>query len=686
MNKIRAEHLARKAFVYIRQSTLDQVQHNLESQRRQYALAKRAKQLGWSDVITIDDDLGRSGSGIHRPGFERLLAALCQGDVGAVFCIEASRLARNGRDWHTLLEFCRLVDALLVDEDGIYDPRQPNDRLLLGMKGTLSEMELSTLRQRSQAAIMEKAKRGELNTNLPVGYLRTSDERVEMDPDRRVQEALGLAFVKFQQMASVRQVLLWMREERIELPVFEHSPAGRRLVWKLPIYNTLLRLLTNPIYAGAYVFGRTNTVTRIENGRKRVLIGRRRPQEHWDVLLFDHHQGYITWDQYQTNQTLIAHNANMKGAMVRGSVKRGAALLAGLLRCGHCGRKLHVAYSGDGAGCVRYHCRGGMINHGEHSCISFGGLRPDEQVSKAVLEQIAPLGIQAALAAIEDDTNADDQRLRHKELALEQLRFEVSRARRQYDAVEPENRLVAAELECRWNETLIRLNEAQAELERLRAERPTRLSLEQQRDLMALAQDLPATWNHPATSSEIKKRILRTVLNEIVASVADDRITLVLHWAGGDHTEIRFKRNPSGQHRFATDRETQDLIRDLARVLPDKAIASLLNRLGRPTGHGHGWTSNRVCTFRNRHGVEVYRDGERQERGELTLDETSKKLGVSEMSVIRYIRRGSLAAKQACPGAPWVIKESDLDALRGTQPFSATSQSANREQLSIPLQ
>jgi DNA invertase Pin-like site-specific DNA recombinase len=686
MNKIRAEHLARKAFVYIRQSTLDQVQHNLESQRRQYALARRAKQLGWSEVITIDDDLGRSGSGIHRPGFERLLAALCQGDVGAVFCIEASRLARNGRDWHTLLEFCRLVDAILVDEDGIYDPRQPNDRLLLGMKGTLSEMELSTLRQRSQVAIMQKAKRGELSTNLPVGYLRASDDRIEMDPDRRVQEALELAFAKFQQMASVRQVLLWMRQEHIEMPAFESSSAGRRLVWKLPVYNTLLRLLNNPIYAGAYVFGRTNTVTRIENGRKRVLVGRRRPQEHWDVLLFDHHQGYITWDQYQTNQTMIAHNANMKGAMVRGSVKRGAALLAGLLRCGHCGRKLHVAYSGEGAGCVRYHCRGGMINHGEHSCISFGGLRPDELVSKAVLEQIAPFGIQAAIAAIEDDTNADEQRLRHKELALEQLRFEVLRARRQYDAVDPENRLVAAELESRWNETLVRLNEGQAELERLRAERPARLNPEQHRELMALAQDLPAAWNHPATSSEIKKRILRTVLNEIVASVADDRITLVLHWAGGDHTEIRFKRNTSGQHRFATDRETQDLIRDLARVLPDKAIASLLNRLGRPTGHGHGWTSNRVCTFRNRHDVEVYRDGERQERGELTLDETAKKLGVSEMSVIRYIRRGSLAAKQACPGAPWVIKESDVDALRGTQPFSAASQSANREQLSIPLQ
>src|SRR5437867_12079270 len=269
MNKIRAEHLARKAFVYIRQSTLDQVQHNLESQRRQYALGKRAKQLGWSEVITIDDDLGRSGSGIHRPGFERLLAALCRGDVGAVFCIEASRLARNGRDWHTLLEFCRLVDALLIDEDDIYDPRQPNDRLLLGMKGTLSEMELSTLRQRSQAAIMQKAKRGELSTNLPVGYLRTSDERIEMDPDRRVQEALELAFAKFQQMASVRQVLLWMRQERIEMPAFESSSAGRRLVWKLPVYNTLLRLLNNPIYAGAYVFGRTNTVTRIEHGRKR---------------------------------------------------------------------------------------------------------------------------------------------------------------------------------------------------------------------------------------------------------------------------------------------------------------------------------------------------------------------------------------------------------------------------------
>jgi DNA invertase Pin-like site-specific DNA recombinase len=381
MNKINADHLAREAYVYIRQSTPDQVQHNLESQPLQYGLVERAKELGWPEVTVIDDDQGRSGSGIHRPGFERLLAALCEAKIGAVFCIEGSRLARNGRDWETLLEFCGLVNTVLIDRDGIYDPRLPNDRLLLGMKGKIAEMELATFRQRSQAALEQKAKRGELFGIVPIGYVRTEDDRIEKDPDQRISEAIALVFAKFREFGSARQILLWLRQEHIELPAVKYESTERQIVWKLSSYSSLLRMLSNPIYSGAYVFGRTKTVSRIENGHKRVVHGNRLEQSHWRVLLAEHHEGYITWDEYQANQTLLANNANMKSELVRGAVRRGDALLAGLLRCEHCGHKLHVAYCGATGEVRRYECRGSHVNQGSARCIQFTGWPADELVA-----------------------------------------------------------------------------------------------------------------------------------------------------------------------------------------------------------------------------------------------------------------------------------------------------------------
>jgi DNA invertase Pin-like site-specific DNA recombinase len=344
-------------------------------------------------VEVIDDDLGRSGSGIARPGFEKLLAAICEGRVGAVVSIEASRLARNGRDWHTLLEFCGLVGTLIVDEDGVYDPRHPNDRLLLGMKGTMSEMELSLFRQRSLEALKQKARRGELFLTVAIGYLKTSHDRIEKDPDRRVQEAIMLAFNKFAELQTVRQVHLWMRQERLPLPATEYGPEGRKIVWKLPLYNTLHHLLTNPIYAGAYAFGRTGSRVTIEAGRKRIVRGFRKDRSTWEVLIVDHHEGYIGWAEFERNQRLIADNANGKSFMSRGSIRRGEALLAGLLRCGHCGRKLHVAYSGENGSSGRYHCRGGQFNHGGDRCISFGGMRIDRAIGAEVIERLQPLGI-----------------------------------------------------------------------------------------------------------------------------------------------------------------------------------------------------------------------------------------------------------------------------------------------------
>jgi DNA invertase Pin-like site-specific DNA recombinase len=295
MSKINANHLQREAYVYVRQSTPGQVKNHVESRRLQYALAERATQLGWRSPTIIDDDQGRSASGIHRLGFESLLGALCEGKVGAVFCIEASRLARNGRDWHTLLEFCSLVDTLIIDATSVYDPKQSDDRALLGLKGTFSEMELSAFRSRAQAAIQHKAGRGQLLRKVATGYVRGSDDQIDKDPDQRICEAIDLVFRKFRELGSVRQVTLWMRQEDIELPISDYAAGRREVVWKQATYDMLHRILTNPIFAGAYAYGRTKTKVRIENGRKRLLQGNRVEQRDWQVLLIDHHEGYISW-------------------------------------------------------------------------------------------------------------------------------------------------------------------------------------------------------------------------------------------------------------------------------------------------------------------------------------------------------------------------------------------------------
>jgi excisionase family DNA binding protein len=663
MSKITPDHLARQAYVYVRQSTPDQLLHNHESRRRQYGLADRARQLGWSDVVVVDDDLGRSGGGIARPGFERLLVAICEAKVGIVFALEASRLARNGRDWHTLLEFCGLVGCLLADEDGVYDARLPNDRLLLGMKGTMSEMELAVLRQRSLEALRQKAGRGELFLTVAVGYAKIRHDRIERDPDLRVREAIGLVFRKFAEFQSIRQVHLWLRQEQIRLPAVDHGPDGPRTVWKLPVYNTVHHMLTNPVYGGAYAFGRTGSRVTVRDGRKRVTSGCRRARADWEVLIPEHHEGYITWAEFERNQQLIADNANSKGLMARGAVRRGESLLAGLLRCGHCGRRLHVTYSGTDGFCVRYNCRGAHLNHGTEPCISFGGIRVDAAVAAEVLRVLAPLGIEAALGAIEARRSDAAERRRQTELALTQARYEAELARRQYDKIDPDNRLVAAELERRWNDRLVEVCRLEEQLSAPDSDEATLPSAEERARLLALGADIEALWHHPGATAETRKRIVRTVIAEIVVKLAEDTIQLVIHWQGGDHTRLAVPRNRTGRHRWSTAAETGDLIRALARQQPDSGIAMILNRAGKRTGKGNTWTEARVRSFRNGQGIAVYRAGEMAERGELTLEQAAERLGVSKMTVLRLIGSGALQAWQVCKGAPWAIPEAQLAGL-----------------------
>ena len=662
MSKVTSEHLARAAFVYVRQSTAYQVVNNLESQRLQYGLVDRARQLGWNNVQIVDDDLGRSGSGTARPGFEKLLAAICEGRVGAVVSLEASRLARNGRDWHTLLEFCGVVGTLLVDADAIFDPRSPNDRLLLGMKGTMSEMELSTFRQRSIEAMRQKARRGELHLTVAVGYAKTDDNRIEKNPDRRVQDGILLVFRKFAELQSIRQVLLWFRRENVLVPAVVPGRGRRPIQWKAPVYHTLHHMLTNPVYAGSYAYGRRGTRVTIEGGRKRIMRDTlRRDWKDWEVLIHDHHEGYVTWAEFQRNQHLIADNANGKSYMGRGSIRRGEALLPGLFRCARCGRRLHVQYTGKGGNTQRYACKGTFSAEAVNTCIGFGGMRVDRVVAQEVLDRLQPLGIEAALAAVQAQTEQRSDKRRQVENAVQQAQYEAARARRQYDAVDPENRQVASELERRWNERLVQLRDLESQLEGVDQSSPApTLSADARAGLVTLGKDLAKAWSSPGVSIETRKKIIRLLVKEIIVDVTSDSLALIIHWQGGDHTEMAVRKNKVGQTRWTVEADVLDLVRVLARQLPDLAIAAILNRSGKLTGRGATWTRSHVCGLRNTHAIPAYREGERAEREEATLDEAADILKVSRATAYRMVSRGILPARQLCAGAPWIIGLADL--------------------------
>jgi DNA invertase Pin-like site-specific DNA recombinase len=660
MTNITADHLSRSAIVYVRQSTFYQVMNNLESGRRQYALVERARQLGWSDIQVIDEDLGRSGRGTTRTGFEKLLASICERNVGAVLSLEASRLARNGRDWHTLLEFCGLVGTLIVDEDGIYDPRLPNDRLLLGMKGTMSEMEVSVFRQRSIEAIRQKARRGEFFSTVGVGYVKCDGDRIEKDPDRRVCDAISLIFRKFAELQTVRQVLVWIRQEQILLPILQQGPGKQPVLWKTPVYHTLHHILTNPVYAGAYAFGRRGTTVALVEGKKRMIRSIRRAADSWEVLIRDHHEGYISWEEFVRNQEIISDNANGRSYLVRGSVRRGEALLPGLFRCGRCGRKLTVHYGSRGTHTQRYACCGAFNARAEMSCISFGGMRVDRAVAQEVLKRVQPLGIAAALSAIKNVERERSEKRLQLENALEQTRFEAARAYRQYDASDPENRLVTSELERRWNERLIAVRAIEEEIARLKTDpKPVLTSADRDR-LLLLGEDLARAWNNSDVTNETRKKIVRLLVKEIVVDVSDNTIDLIIHWQGGDHTRLTTKKNRAGQTRWSTDDDVIGLIHALARQMPDKSIAAVLNRSGKQTGHGNTWTRMRVCSVRNQKAIVPYQEGERKDRGEVTLNEAADILAVSPSTVRRMIGIGLLSAQQLCKGAPWIIQEAAL--------------------------
>lgn len=660
--KITPEHLARGAVVYVRQSSIGQVLEHTESQRRQYALAETARALGFISVQLIDEDLGRSGSGlVARPGFQRLVAAVCSGTIGAVFSIEASRLARNGRDWHHLIDLCALVGTLVIDADGTYDPRLINDRLLLGLKGTMSEYELTLLRQRGLAARDAKARRGELRFGLAPGYVWNELGQIELDPDERVTEAIRLVFRKFTALGSVRQVMLWMRDQHMLLPVMRPGPRGLQVHWRLPAYHNILLILRNPTYAGAYVFGRRGTRTRVIEGRAVKTDGHARPRDQWMVLLREHHAGYITWDDFERHQAMISENAHMQQRATRKSGRGGRALLTGLLRCGRCGRMLHVTYGMGASHTHRYRCVGDEMRTAAQ-CIGIGGVRVDVAVAAQIVAVLAPCAIDAAIAAADraGQVNADVRAALRRE--IEAAEYAVRLAERRYDAVDPDKRQVARQLEERWEGALASLSEVRERLAAAETEAAIHAPVNRGA-LLSLAHDLPAVWNAPSASARAKQRLTKILIHEVIIDLDDGarEVALAIHWVGGHHTELRLPRVGVGRPTDEAQRPSAvEALRQLGGHWPDRQLAVTLNRMRCRCPDGGTWTSGRVQTLRDRLGIPAHDPATPRELV-VTLDEAARRLAVSIPSVYRLIRDGVMPATQLMPAAPWQIPVAALN-------------------------
>jgi DNA invertase Pin-like site-specific DNA recombinase len=657
-DRLPAAILGRKAVVYVRQSTQAQVQTNLESQRRQYELVEEARRHGFRDIEVIDDDLGRSASGmVARPGFERLVAWLCAGQVGAVLCLEASRLARNGRDWHHLLELCGLVKARVIDLDGVYDPSRPNDRLLLGMKGSISEFELSVLRTRMLEAARAKAHRGELRISVPVGYLWHRETGLDLDPNLRLQEVIRLIFVRFRAWGSARQAFISLRKEQVHFP---RPSDGRSLTsfdWILIRYRNVISVLKNPFYAGAYAYGKSERHIAIKDGRAHKSYGHDKPLEEWEVLLKEHHKGYIDWEEFERNQKQLGANAYGKIGEVK-SGRGGRALLAGMLACGQCGRRLSVGYRGRAPEQPVYRCAGRSHMYGMPRCISFSGTRVDIAIAQELMRVVEPMAIEAALEAERMHGEIVNEQRRIMELELQQARYDATLAERRYAACDPDNRLIAAQLERNWEVALRRVQVCQARLEEICA--PPSLSVDSS-DFTRLANDLDAAWNAPDVTMRARQQLVHALIVDIIADVdeAAREVILTIHWQGGQHSQLRVRKPKSGEHGCRTPDDALAVIRSMANRWSDQDIAASLNRMGLRTGQGKTWNANRVSSLRRVHGIHAYRSAEKD--GEwLTMSEAARQLGVTNHVVRRLIKERILAAEQVVPDAPYQIRASDL--------------------------
>jgi DNA invertase Pin-like site-specific DNA recombinase len=675
--KITMSHRARHAVVYVRQSTLAQLERNTESTARQYDLRERAVTLGWSreQVRVIDVDLGISGSVLgQRDGFESLVADVALGQIGIILALEVSRLARDNAAWYRLLDLAGACDTLVADADGVYHPGLFNDRLLLGMKGMLSECELHVLRARLTGGIRNKAARGELRTGLPVGLVWGQDDgEILLHPDEAVTGVIAAVFDQFAVSGSVRATWLWLRDNQLRWPLQRDGYRRDRLpeiTWVEPTYHAAHTTLTHPAYAGAYVFGRTRQDRYVGDGGQLRARQRRLPQDEWEVLITEHHPGFIDWDTYQANQARIGANIRpQRHQPGTGAVREGAALLQGLATCADCGRKLAVFYRGPAKCVPNYYCNGtGELVDGKGvRHLNVGGQAIDAAVAEAFLAAVSPAALQACLAAAEQLEAGYDAALDQHRRQVEQARYTATKAERRYRAVDPENRLVARGLEAEWNTALQAVADAEAELTRRTQRRPALLTDEQRTTILALSEHLDQVWHAPTTTDKDREQLLHTLLEEVQITVrrnkADPHADLLLRWKGGIISDLSVPlRRPQPSIRTAED--TIALLRRLAVHYPDAKIAGILNRQGRRTARGLSYTASRVQSLRYHWNIPCHQPTDQPPQGELlNVSAAARQLGIAPSTLLRWLGDGFVAGEQVTPGAPWRIRLTDQ--LRG---------------------
>jgi DNA invertase Pin-like site-specific DNA recombinase len=664
LGKIKPTHRQRAAIIYVRQSSAAQVEHHRESTERQYALVDRAIELGWSrdHVTIIDEDLGLSGAGTaKRAGFARLAADVALAKVGIVLGLEVSRLARNNADWYRLLDLCGMTDTLIADADGVYHPVLFNDRLVLGLKGTMSEAELHVLRARLDGGIRNKAARGALRRGLPVGLVwGEEDGEVRFHPDDAVAGAIRTVFERFAELGSARQVWLWFRTEGLAFPLQSNGTAEIR--WVTPTYTAIHHVLTNPVYAGAYAYGKTRRERYVDpDGAIRQRL-RHLPRADWAVLIPGHHDGFIDWATYEANQARLGSNVHPQPHAPGGAVREGTALLQGLATCGRCGRRLRTHYSGRNAA-PGYHCAGKDLVSGRGVyCLSVGGMQIDAAVTEAFLAALTPAALEATLAAARQLDADHDAALAQWRLAVERARYEAERAERRYRAVEPENRLVARGLETEWEQRLRDLEDAERELALRESQRPRVLGLTEAQRLRTLGSDLRRVWDAPTTTVRDKKELLRALLDDVTIAVErdDDRAHLILRWRGGTLTELDVPLPRSHPPRIRTDEDSLALIQRLAPHYADAVIAGILNRQGRRTARGERFTANQVGSLRRYRGIPRCVPPAASPDGELvTIRKAAEILEVAPSTLHRWLTAGIIVGEQLTPGAPWRIRMTD---------------------------